>query len=109
VNPYDFDRLGVANGDQVRVHSPRAEVTAEITADDGVPRGSASLRFNQPGLDAAALLDLPVRSLSLGQRMRCELVASMLHLRAATVNDQGSGEVGTLCHRLSRMDGVPPT
>jgi len=57
VNPYDFDRLGVANGDQVRVHSPRAEVTAEITADDGVPRGSASLRFNQPGLDAAALLD----------------------------------------------------
>src|SRR5919198_2599535 len=30
-------------------------------------------------LDATALFDRPVRSLSLGQRMRCELVASMLH------------------------------
>jgi ABC-2 type transport system ATP-binding protein len=30
-------------------------------------------------LDAAELFDQPVRGLSLGQRMRCELVASMLH------------------------------
>jgi ABC-2 type transport system ATP-binding protein len=30
-------------------------------------------------LDAHQLFDQPVRSLSLGQRMRCELVASMLH------------------------------
>jgi ABC-2 type transport system ATP-binding protein len=30
-------------------------------------------------LEAASLFDRPVRSLSLGQRMRCELVASMLH------------------------------
>ncbi len=30
-------------------------------------------------LDATPLFDQPVRSLSLGQRMRCELVASMLH------------------------------
>ena len=30
-------------------------------------------------LDATELFDQPVRSLSLGQRMRCELVASMLH------------------------------
>jgi ABC-2 type transport system ATP-binding protein len=30
-------------------------------------------------LDADALFDQPVRGLSLGQRMRCELVASMLH------------------------------
>jgi ABC-2 type transport system ATP-binding protein len=30
-------------------------------------------------LDAAQLFDQPVRGLSLGQRMRCELVASMLH------------------------------
>ncbi len=30
-------------------------------------------------LDAADLFDLPVRSLSLGQRMRCELAACMLH------------------------------
>lgn len=30
-------------------------------------------------LDAADLFDMPVRSLSLGQRMRCELAACMLH------------------------------
>ena len=30
-------------------------------------------------LESAALLDQPVRSLSLGQRMRCELAASVLH------------------------------
>jgi ABC-2 type transport system ATP-binding protein len=30
-------------------------------------------------LDAEDLLDIPVRSLSLGQRMRCELAAAMLH------------------------------
>jgi ABC-2 type transport system ATP-binding protein len=30
-------------------------------------------------LDAGELFDRPVRTLSLGQRMRCELVASMLH------------------------------
>jgi ABC-2 type transport system ATP-binding protein len=30
-------------------------------------------------LDARDLLDLPVRSLSLGQRMRCELAATVLH------------------------------
>ena len=30
-------------------------------------------------LDASTLFDTPVRNLSLGQRMRCELVASMLH------------------------------
>ena len=61
MNPYDFDRLGVAPGAQVRVHSPRAEVTVEIATDAGVPRGSASLRFNQPGLDAATLIDSSAR------------------------------------------------
>ncbi|HVM36536.1 MAG TPA: ATP-binding cassette domain-containing protein [Actinomycetota bacterium] len=30
-------------------------------------------------LEAAPLLDVPVRNLSLGQRMRCELAAAMLH------------------------------
>lgn len=32
-----------------------------------------------PLLDIASLLDVPVRQLSLGQRMRCELAASLLH------------------------------
>ncbi len=39
VNPYDFDRLGVAAGDRVRMQTSRATLTAEIAADAGVPRG----------------------------------------------------------------------
>jgi ABC-2 type transport system ATP-binding protein len=39
-------------------------------------------------LDAADLFDRPVRSLSLGQRMRCELVATMLHQPAILFLDE---------------------
>jgi NADH-quinone oxidoreductase subunit G len=57
VNPYDFSRLGVAGGEQVRVRSSRATLMAEIAADAGVPRGTAAVVFNQPGLHVAALID----------------------------------------------------
>jgi NADH-quinone oxidoreductase subunit G len=57
VNPYDFDRLGVAEGAEVRLHSSRADLRVAITVDPGVPRGSAAVHFNQPGLDAASLID----------------------------------------------------
>ena len=39
-------------------------------------------------LDARGLFDQPVRSMSLGQRMRCELVASMLHAPEVLVLDE---------------------
>ena len=57
VNPYDFDRLGVAEGSEVRLHSSRADLRVDISSDPGVPRGSAAVYFNQPGLDAAELID----------------------------------------------------
>ncbi len=57
INPYDFDRLGVAAGDQVRLHSSRADLRAEIAADPGLPRGAASVYFNQSDLDAGSLID----------------------------------------------------
>jgi predicted molibdopterin-dependent oxidoreductase YjgC len=57
VNPYDFDRLGVQDGDDVRVSSARASVVIEITADAGVPRGSGALVFNQTDLTVADLID----------------------------------------------------
>ena len=57
VNPYDFDRLGVTAGDQVRVHSSRADLRAEIAADAGLPRGAAAVFFNQADLQAASLID----------------------------------------------------
>jgi ABC-2 type transport system ATP-binding protein len=42
-------------------------------------RYQANLQLFTELLDLGALLDRPVRQLSLGQRMRCELVASLLH------------------------------
>jgi ABC-2 type transport system ATP-binding protein len=42
-------------------------------------RYQANLKLFTELLDLDALLDRPVRQLSLGQRMRCELVASLLH------------------------------
>ena len=56
-NPYDLDRLGVTTGGQVRVTSARASMVLTVCADRGVPRGSASITFNQPGEGAADLID----------------------------------------------------
>jgi NADH-quinone oxidoreductase subunit G len=61
VNPYDFDRLGVSEGDVVRVISTRATLSIAITADDNVPRGIASLVVNQPPVRASALIDASER------------------------------------------------
>ncbi|HEX2272493.1 MAG TPA: NADH-quinone oxidoreductase subunit NuoG [Acidimicrobiales bacterium] len=56
-NPYDLSRLGIRPGDLVRVASARAALVLEAAADPGVPRGSASVEFNQPGEGAADLID----------------------------------------------------
>jgi ABC-2 type transport system ATP-binding protein len=52
-----------------------------LAAVYGLTRAEEHARVGALGdlLDAAELFDQPVRSLSLGQRMRCELAACMLH------------------------------
>jgi NADH-quinone oxidoreductase subunit G len=62
INPYDFDRLGVAEGDQLPVKSPRGQVDMAIRTDRDIPRGTALMYFNQPGPSAASFVDvsLPV-------------------------------------------------
>jgi anaerobic selenocysteine-containing dehydrogenase len=57
LNTFDFDRLGISDGERVRVSSSHTAVVVEAVRDDGVPRGSASLAFNQPGVAAAELID----------------------------------------------------
>lgn len=68
----------------------RSQLWFELNALDGfkllatiykLDRSKAERRIHELGelLDARELFDQPVRSLSLGQRMRCELAASMLH------------------------------
>ena len=65
-------------------------------------------------LDLAPLLDVPVRQLSLGQRMRCELAASLLHSPDILFLDEptiGLDAVSKLAvrafiHKLNREHGV---
>jgi predicted molibdopterin-dependent oxidoreductase YjgC len=57
VSAYDFDRLGVAAGHQVRVKSGRGTLTAEIVRDGLLPRGTAAVYVNQPGMRITDLID----------------------------------------------------
>ena len=54
-NHYDLDRLGLGTGGRVRVVSPRASFVADAVVDDGVPRGSVALAFNE---QTAGMLDV---------------------------------------------------
>jgi ABC-2 type transport system ATP-binding protein len=60
--------------------SPRQSLRM-LAAIYGLDRGTESRRVGELGelLDAARLFDTPVCELSLGQRMRCELAACLLH------------------------------
>ncbi|MBN2623074.1 MAG: molybdopterin-dependent oxidoreductase, partial [Acidimicrobiales bacterium] len=57
LNPHDFDRLGVATGDDVRITSNRGSVTVPTVSDAGVPRGIAHLHANRAGGRANVLID----------------------------------------------------
>jgi anaerobic selenocysteine-containing dehydrogenase len=56
-NPTDLDQVGVRDGDQVRVWSPRGSVVLPAVADPAMPRGCASLDANLPGPGANDLID----------------------------------------------------
>ncbi len=57
-NPSDLDRLGVGEGDQVRVSSAHGAITSPVHPDAGVPVGTAVLRWAQPGESPAELVEL---------------------------------------------------
>jgi NADH-quinone oxidoreductase subunit G len=57
LNPYDFDKLGVSPGDDVRVASLRTHVMVPARPSDRVPRGVALLHLNQSGGRANAIID----------------------------------------------------
>jgi NADH-quinone oxidoreductase subunit G len=64
LNRQDFDRLGVDRGTTVRLTSPQGSFAVPVACDDALPRGTAGVWFNQPGVNAGELLDssLPVTS-----------------------------------------------
>jgi NADH-quinone oxidoreductase subunit G len=66
MHPLDADTLGLADGDEVTVSSPRASVTVAVRRDAGLPRGSVGLALHQPGVPVTDLIDadatvVPVR------------------------------------------------
>ena len=56
VNPLDLDRIGAAEGSNVRVSGSGASVVLPVVASTAVPRGTALVPFNQPGVDARELV-----------------------------------------------------
>jgi NADH-quinone oxidoreductase subunit G len=57
VNPHDFSKLGIEDHTRVRVKSSRAELALEVEVDAAVPRGTAAVVFNQPGVPVSDLID----------------------------------------------------
>jgi hypothetical protein len=50
--------MGVAEGQQVTITSPRTSVVLPVVADDGVVRGTVWAPFGQPGADIRELIDV---------------------------------------------------
>jgi NADH-quinone oxidoreductase subunit G len=47
LNPWEFDRLGVASGGRAIVRTAKASVNVTVQSDPGVPRGVAAMVVNQ--------------------------------------------------------------
>jgi NADH-quinone oxidoreductase subunit G len=58
VNPLDLERIGVADGDDVRIVGASATVALAIRADPMVPRGTLWAPFNQGGRAIEDLIDV---------------------------------------------------
>jgi ABC-2 type transport system ATP-binding protein len=76
-------RIGVLFGQRAQLwfELPPRQSFALLGRIYGLDRRTTTERVEELGalLDCGDLFDQPVRSLSLGQRMRCELVAALLH------------------------------
>jgi NADH-quinone oxidoreductase subunit G len=57
ISPSDRDRLGLVDGDEVKVTSARGSLVLPARSDPGTPKGVAYLAFNQPGPSAGDLID----------------------------------------------------
>ncbi|MCU1458843.1 MAG: NADH-quinone oxidoreductase, chain [Actinomycetia bacterium] len=58
VNPADRDRIGVADGGNVRVISARGATVLAVRGDEHTPAGTAFMLFDQPGEGAADVIDI---------------------------------------------------
>lgn len=58
VHPRDRDRIGVADGTEVRAVSSRGSIEIAVHADARIPLGVAAIAFNQVGPGAGDLIDV---------------------------------------------------
>jgi NADH-quinone oxidoreductase subunit G len=57
LNPFDLERLGVTEGDVVRLTFSRGTIDYAAHATNVVPRGTALMALNQSSADPAVLID----------------------------------------------------
>jgi formylmethanofuran dehydrogenase subunit D len=57
VHPLDLDRVGVADGSEVKLIGARGSVVLPLIADESVQRGTVWAPFNQEGADITDLVD----------------------------------------------------
>ena len=87
-------RVGTVFGQrpQLWYHLPASETLRLLAAVHDIDRREAQRRIDElaDAFDLGDLLDVPVRKLSLGQRMRCEVAASLIHRPRLLLLDEPS-------------------
>jgi ABC-2 type transport system ATP-binding protein len=111
-------RIGTVFGQrpQLWYHLPAAETLRLLAAVYDLDRRIAERRIRDlaDAFDLGELLDVPVRKLSLGQRMRCEVAASLIHQPRLLLLDEPSigldpvakHRIREMVLRMSERDGV---
>ncbi len=61
IHPYDFERLGVPEGRQLKVKSASGAITVEVVTDPQLLRGTAAIHLNQPDAPVSELVDALMR------------------------------------------------
>jgi NADH-quinone oxidoreductase subunit G len=57
IHPLDLDRVGVAEGTDVKFVGVRGSIVSQLVADESVQRGTIWAPFNQGGADITDLVD----------------------------------------------------
>ncbi|MCB1285784.1 MAG: hypothetical protein KDB20_15905, partial [Microthrixaceae bacterium] len=57
LHPHDFDRVGVASGERVRVSANNRTLVVEAVADATVAQGTAALAVNAPNVNVNDLIE----------------------------------------------------